>query len=157
MDDYGLFARVRQPKSVQVLSRSLLTQFLFQLIVSAPLLYAVCTACAKAALCLFYLRLDPSKLFQAAVWTTMIISVGAYTGIFFSVLFACQPIAASWDPALFSTGVCLNRGAIYIATAVIGVITDVVVILLPIPTIWGLHMHMKQKLGLLGIFGIGSM
>jgi hypothetical protein len=86
----------------------------------------------------------------------MVISVGAYTGIFFSVLFACRPISASWDPTLLPTAVCLNRGAIYVATAVIGVATDFMVILLPIPTIWGLHLHMKQKLGLLGIFGVGS-
>jgi hypothetical protein len=87
----------------------------------------------------------------------MFISVGAYTGIFFSVLFACRPISASWDPTLFLTAVCINRGAIYIATAVIGVVTDFLVIILPVPTIWGLHMHMKQKLGLLGVFGVGSM
>jgi hypothetical protein len=123
----------------------------------APLLYAICTAAAKTALCLFYRRLNPNKLFQAAVWASMFISIGAYTGIFFALLFACRPISASWNPKLLPTAICLNRGAIYIATAVIGFVTDLLVILLPIPTIWGLQMHMKQKLGLLGIFSVGSM
>ncbi|CAO2653666.1 Nn.00g030770.m01.CDS01 [Neocucurbitaria sp. VM-36] len=127
-----------------------------RLILAAPLTYAPCCALTKISLCIFYSRLSPSRLFLLAVWTTVFICAGAYTGIFFSLVFACKPIAASWNPLLLGTAVCINRGAIYIATAVIGVVTDVILIALPIPTIWGLQMPMKQKIGLTAIFGIGS-
>jgi hypothetical protein len=136
LENYGLYSRI---------------------ILAAPLLYAPCTACAKAALCLFYGRLNPSYAFQFATWSTMFVIVGSYTGIFFSILFACKPIAASWDLSLQADAVCINRGAIYIATAVIGVLTDVLLIILPIPTVWGLQMSRKQKIGLTGMFGVGSM
>lgn len=82
---------------------------------------------------------------------------GAYVAIFFSLLFACKPIAASWDPLLLPTAVCLNRGGIYIAQAVIGIVTDVLLLALPIPTVLKLQMPNKQKIGLVGIFGVGSM
>jgi hypothetical protein len=72
-------------------------------------------------------------------------------------VFACKPIAASWNPLLLATAVCSNRGAIYIATAVLGIVTDVVLMLIPIPTIWGLQMPTKQKIGLTFIFAVGSM
>jgi hypothetical protein len=85
------------------------------------------------------------------------VTIGAYTSIFFSLLFACKPIAASWDPLLFGTAVCINRGAIYITQAVIGIVTDVLLLGLPIPTVLKLEMPNKQKIGLVGIFGIGSM
>lgn len=136
LDDFGLYSR---------------------LILAAPLLYALCTACAKASLCLFYGRLSPGVAFQISVKATLVLIVGAYTGIFFSLLFACRPIAASWDPLLAGIAQCVNRGAIYITTAIIGIVTDVILLCLPIPTIWKLQMPLKQKIGLTGIFIIGSM
>lgn len=136
LEDYGLYAR---------------------LILAAPLTYALCTGCAKGALCLFYARLNPNQIFQAGVWSTMFVIVGAYTAIFFSLLFACRPIAASWDPLLLPTAECINQGGIYIATAVIGITTDVLLIAIPVPTIWGLQMPMKQKVGLTIMFAVGSM
>ncbi|KAH6616245.1 hypothetical protein C7974DRAFT_441811 [Boeremia exigua] len=135
LDDYGLYSR---------------------LILAAPLIYALCTACAKSALCLFYGRLSPSVVFQIAVKATLVLIIGAYTGIFFSLLFACRPIAASWDPLLAPIAQCVNVGAIYISTAVIGIATDIILLGLPIPMIWKLQMPLKQKIGLTGMFIIGS-
>jgi hypothetical protein len=96
-------------------------------------------------------------MFQWAVWGTIFVCAGAYTGIFFSLIFACKPLAASWDPMLLPTAICVNRGAIYIATAVMGIVTDVMLMAIPIPTIWGLQMPTKQKIGLTAIFAVGSM
>ncbi|EUC46563.1 hypothetical protein COCMIDRAFT_35794 [Bipolaris oryzae ATCC 44560] len=127
-----------------------------RLILAAPLTYAPCCALTKITLCIFYSRLSPVRGYQIAVWSTVFICAGAYTAIFFSLLFACKPIAASWDPLLLPTAVCTNRGGIYIATAVIGVVTDVILIAIPIPTIWRLQMPTKQKIGLTIVFAIGS-
>ncbi|KAF1850328.1 uncharacterized protein K460DRAFT_390853 [Cucurbitaria berberidis CBS 394.84] len=127
-----------------------------RLILAAPLVYAPCCALTKITLCLFYRRLSPNPTYQAAVWATIFLCAGAYTGIFFSLIFACKPIAASWNPLLLPIAKCSNRGAIYIATAVIGVVTDVMLMGIPVPTIWGLQMPTKQKVGLTAIFAIGS-
>jgi hypothetical protein len=115
------------------------------------------TAAAKCSLALFYRRLNPDKFFQMFFWFTLCVTVGAYVSIFFSLLFACKPIAASWDPLLLSTAVCINRIGIYIAQAIIGIANDVLLLALPIPTVLRLQMPNKQKIGLVGIFGIESM
>jgi hypothetical protein len=115
------------------------------------------TAAAKCSLALFYSRLNPNKVFQAFVWSTLVVTLSAYISIFFSLLFACKPIAASWDPLLLPIAVCINRGGIYIAQAVIGIVTDVLLLALPIPTVLKLQMPTKQKFGLVGIFAVGSM
>ena len=130
-----------------------------QIILAAPLLYAIGTCAAKVSLALFYRRLNPNKIFQAFVWFTLFVCLSSYISIFFSLLFACKPIAASWDPLLANlpTTHCLNRGGIYIAQAVIGMFTDVLLLALPVPTVLKLQMPNKQKLGLVGIFAIGSM
>lgn len=136
IDEYGLYSR---------------------LILAGAVIYSPCMACAKTALCLFYGRLDPSVIYQIAIKVTLFIIVGAYTSVFFSLLFACRPVAASWDPMLLPTAQCLNQGAIYITTAVVGIATDVLLLALPIPRLWKLQMPAKQKIGLTIMFGIGSM
>lgn len=157
ISQYGYYSRVSEDCLVLLPYLNFADIAKPQLILAAPLVYAPCCALTKITLCIFYSRLSPLRGYQIAVWTTVFICAGAYTGIFFSLVFACKPIAASWDPLLFPIGVCINRGAIYIATAVIGVVTDVILIAIPIPTIWRLQMPRKQKIGLTVIFGIGSM
>ncbi|OAG06920.1 uncharacterized protein CC84DRAFT_1116895 [Paraphaeosphaeria sporulosa] len=132
--------------------------FYSRIILAAPLLYAIGTCAAKVSLALFYRRLNPNKVFQGFVYFTLFVCLSAYTSIFFSLLFACKPVAASWDPLLAAlpTTICLNRGGIYLAQAVIGIVTDVLLLALPVPTVLKLQMPNKQKLGLVGIFGVGS-
>jgi hypothetical protein len=155
IEKYGFYSRVTHPKYSPSVGHAISHNN--QVILAAPLLYAFGTAAAKCSLALFYRRLNPNKVFQGFVWFTLFVTIGAYTAIFFSLLFACKPIAASWNPLLLGTAVCINRGAIYIAQAVIGIVTDVLLLGLPIPTVLKLQMPNKQKIGLVGIFGIGSM
>lgn len=115
------------------------------------------TAAAKVSLALFYRRLNPNKIFQAFVWITLIVSTAGYIACWFSLLFACKPIAAGWDPLLLPDAVCINIGAIYLSQAAVGIVTDVFLIAIPIPTLVNLQMNTRKKLGLALIFCVGSM
>lgn len=72
----------------------------------------------------------------------------AYT-ITFSVLFGgpCNPLATG-------SGVCLNN--IAVAQAVLNIVTDAIIIALPIPTIHRLNMPLKQKIQVGVILALGS-
>ncbi|ETS84316.1 hypothetical protein PFICI_02341 [Pestalotiopsis fici W106-1] len=131
-------------------------QYFSRVIFAAPLVYTFTVASAKATLCLFYRRLSPFKTYQIFVWITMFLCVGSSMAIFFSLVFACKPIAASWDPQLAQIAQCLHRPAIYVATAGIGVFTDVILLALPVPVIVGLNMPTRQKIIVLFLFAIGS-
>lgn len=85
----------------------------------------------------------------------MVFIVGYTIGIFFSLLFACNPVEKSFN-ALVTEGTCISTASLYIATAVFNIASDVVLFVLPLPMISGLQMPRKQKLGLVFIFGIGS-
>jgi hypothetical protein len=115
------------------------------------------TAAAKLSLALFYRRLNPNKIFQAFVWGTLIVSTAGYIACWFSLLFACKPIAAGWDPLLLPDAVCINIGAIYLSQATVGIVTDVFLIAIPIPTLVKLQMNTRKKLGLALIFCVGSL
>lgn len=91
------------------------------------------------------------------MWFLLFICVGSSAAVCFSLLFACRPISASWDPLQAGTATCLDRPAIYVATAAIGVLTDVMLLAFPLPTVLGLKIKTRQKVALVGLFALGSM
>ncbi|KAK7953235.1 hypothetical protein PG988_013929 [Apiospora saccharicola] len=127
-----------------------------KIIFSAPLIYTVTVGAAKATLCLFYRRINPAQSFQIGVWVLMFICVGSSAAVCLSLLFACRPISASWDPLQAGTATCLDRPAIYVATAAIGVLTDVMLLAFPLPTVLNLKIKTRQKVALVGLFALGS-
>lgn len=83
--------------------------------------------------------------------------VASYTTtIAMLLLFGCKPIRASWDPYAFATGKCVNAAVMYIAIAVANIVSDVILFIIPIPTIVRLKMPLVQKVGAGVMFGIGS-
>lgn len=90
-----------------------------------------------------------------SVYIVMAVNIGSNTGIFFSSIFACSPIAAGWDISI-TDAKCINRPALFQSTAALGVVTDVLIILIPIPMVINLHMSRAKKAGLLLMFTIGS-
>lgn len=121
----------------------------------AALVYILCGSCAKISMLIFYRRLSPQRWFRIFIYTTMGIIVGYTVGIFFSFIFACQPIEKSYNVLL--EGTCVDQPRLYIVTAVANIVSDVIIFILPMPMVFTLHMRLEQKLGLLFIFGLGSL
>jgi hypothetical protein len=61
-----------------------------------------------------------------------------------------------WDLTI-TTGVCIDRTAMFKATAALGVIVDILIIAIPIPMVSKLQMSRSKKASLLFVFSIGSM
>lgn len=72
-----------------------------------------------------------------------------------AVVFECLPVQASWDwsPGAYcwitTSFVYINAGGT--------IITDFIVLLLPLPTLLNLKLRRSQKWGLIGIFAIGGL
>lgn len=62
----------------------------------------------------------------------------------------------SWDVTI-TEGTCIDRPAIYIATAVANIVSDVMIFSLPIPIVVKLQIPRRQKIGLFFIFAVGSL
>lgn len=71
------------------------------------------------------------------------------------MLFACNPIQRSWDVTI-TEGSCIDRPKLYIAIAALQIMSDIGLIIMPIPMIYRLQMPLRQKIGLLVMFVIGS-
>ena len=125
-----------------------LGQYLQNLVVLA-LTYLWPPAITKLSILVLYWRISPEKYFRAAVVATAFVTLSSTT--IFTILFL-----APCDPNLGTpeSVVCLNKVAI--SQAVINIVSDVIIIVLPIPTIYSLHMPLKQKISVGFILMLGS-
>ncbi|KAL3482138.1 hypothetical protein BJX99DRAFT_252853 [Aspergillus californicus] len=123
-------------------------------IFAAGIVYVPALGLAKASLIILYYRIvGQQKVYRYALYTIGFVVVGYSIAITFALIFACRPIAKGWNGAL--EGTCVDSDALYAATAVTNTITDVALIIVPIPVVVSLHMPTIQKIGLFFMFVIG--
>ncbi|KAK6591928.1 integral membrane protein [Botrytis cinerea] len=70
-----------------------------------------------------------------------------------SLIKLCSPIEKSWNKAL--PGSCIQIGNVWYSTSVMAIVTDLVIIVLPIYQIRRLQLPLSQKFGLILMFSLG--
>lgn len=73
-----------------------------------------------------------------------------------TVVVACDPIAGSWDINKAATAKCIDKKSFYMGASIPNVITDVVLVVMPIPYVWKLHAPIIQRIVLAAIFALGA-
>ncbi|KAK8050306.1 hypothetical protein PG994_012036 [Apiospora phragmitis] len=101
----------------------------------------------KLSMLALYRRINPSSAFHCCLYATAFCILGY--SVAFTVVFTgpCNPLSVG-------SGECLNQAAI--AQAAVNIISDVILIALPIPMIHSLVMPLKQRLLVGFILGLGS-
>lgn len=127
-----------------------------QLNMLAAIFYCAATGFTKVSVLIFYLRIFPSKNFHIAVWTVVFIAVGYNIASVLANVFACTPIAKSWDLTIMN-GACMNRSVFYFANAGLGIFTDFATVLVPIPWLAKLQMPLRQKVAIGVILAMGCL
>ncbi|KAJ1323167.1 alpha-methylacyl-CoA racemase [Microdochium nivale] len=113
------------------------------------------TVLAKLVLCIFYYRLSPITWYRHAISATAIITITTFAAVWFSVQFACKPIEAAWNLRLYTGSNCIDRPPVYMLQAVMGGVTDIMLMVLPLPIILKLQMSWKHKVAVIIWFGTG--
>jgi hypothetical protein len=72
----------------------------------------------------------------------------------FSSIFACVPVRAFWTK---ESSICINQFAMWFTNAAINILTDLAIIVLPIPVIQSLNLMRRSKQALIGIFAVGGL
>ena len=94
--------------------------------------------------------------FRRVVFGVMGLTVASYFAYFFAILFQCHPIAFYWDRTI-PNGRCVNQTQLFLATACLNLVLDVIIVLMPIPVVWSLQMSTLRKAAINAIFGMGIM
>ncbi|PLB44141.1 hypothetical protein P170DRAFT_430056 [Aspergillus steynii IBT 23096] len=67
----------------------------------------------------------------------------------------CDPVPAYWD--LRTNASCLDQRAALIADSVISVVSDLIILILPLPLTWSLQMSRNKKLRVVGMLSAGGL
>ncbi|KAL3455725.1 hypothetical protein BJX64DRAFT_281876 [Aspergillus heterothallicus] len=119
-------------------------------------LYCVCIAFIKSSMLLLYLRLFPSKTLRLTVFIALAITLSWGTATFLAQLFSCAPINYFWEKWDGEhEGHCTSHNALLLAHAIMNIVMDVVVIAIPMPILWTLHMSFEKKVGMCVMFAVG--
>ncbi|KAM3521712.1 hypothetical protein NHJ13051_006079 [Beauveria bassiana] len=107
----------------------------------------------KLSLLMMYYR-----LFRLPGFKKQVITVGTFVvcwaiSISFLFIFICKPIEKLWIPEM--PGTCVNEVGVWLANASSTIFSDILILILPIPQIWRLHLKRSEKIGLTMVFGLG--
>ncbi|KAF8848760.1 hypothetical protein BDZ45DRAFT_664032 [Acephala macrosclerotiorum] len=122
---------------------------------AVQVLYNPILAIVKNSMLIFLLRLAGNRReVKYTILTLIVFNTALMVAIFITVIFQCTPIPYNWDTTI-EGGHCVQQGAFYVATTVLTLFTDILVLALPFWIVMGLKMARKTKVAVIGIFFLG--
>ncbi|KAK8063074.1 Satratoxin biosynthesis SC1 cluster protein 4 [Apiospora hydei] len=108
----------------------------------------------KLSLFLQYYRLvDQVPRYRPLFLGAGFVVMGWTIAMVFSMTFICVPVYAYWDKSV--PHVCLSDPMMQLTNSVGNIVTDLILLLLPMPVLWRLNLPIRQKWGVIGIFSLG--
>lgn len=126
---------------------------ILKMLVAYELIYATSISTIKISVLLFYLRVFVNRGLRTATKVALGL-VGLWSiGNILQVFLICRPFEKTYS--LTAEGSCGNQVASFIAIGAFNIVTDIIILTLPLPTVWALKMSTPAKFGLTGIFLVG--
>ncbi|KAL1887822.1 hypothetical protein Cpir12675_006408 [Ceratocystis pirilliformis] len=75
------------------------------------------------------------------------------TSIWLVTINTCTPVRAYWDKSI--EGRCIPNLPLWYINAAGNILTDLVIVVLPVKVLWNLHLPKSQRLSLIGVFALG--
>lgn len=135
---------------------------LLKMVYAEPWIYATAVTVTRVSILLLYHRLFDTNTTSNMlyVWQTRfaIALTAAYPLVMYIVMsVACRPLSHYWMQYLGEKeGTCIEVMKFYLAFGVLNMANDIVILILPIPTIAKLHMDWRKKLSIMGIMMLGA-
>ncbi|KAJ6018999.1 hypothetical protein N7522_001066 [Penicillium canescens] len=120
------------------------------------LVYNPALTVVKLSILLFLRRLESqSRVVNGLIWGAMAFIVGLFIATLFVDIFQCRPIAYVYDMSI-PDGTCIDQGGFYVSTAALNLLTDLVVLSIPIIITWSLQMPLRRKIAVCVILCLGG-
>ncbi len=85
----------------------------------------------------------------------MAFTIASWAAFFIKDFLICQPIQRNWTIGGNDGGFCGVTTTGTLTTGIIVLLTDLVIVVLPMPMLWSLQMATGKKIAISAIFGIG--
>ena len=112
-------------------------------------------AVVKISTLLLYARIFPGQTFKYVLWATGLFVSTYSTALIITMLLQCRPLSKLWDNNV--NGKCIEVDIVWMVTSSLNVLTDLVLLALPLPSLWRLQMPRRTKVQVASIFSIGSL
>lgn len=122
--------------------------------------WAMSMACAKVSILLFLRRI--MGVSRAVRITLNVVAVGVIcsaAALILYTIFSCWPISYFWDKSI-EGGWCVQNYQLRTQlklSASLGLLSDLIMLLIPMPTVWALNMGRQRKIAITIILCIGGM
>ncbi|KZL73000.1 integral membrane protein [Colletotrichum tofieldiae] len=118
------------------------------------ILYVAIIVLAKLAIVAFFARIFLDRKFQVANQIVFTVLVCHGVIFVFLIMFECSPVASIWDRTL--DGQCIDLNAVTLASAILSIVEDFVILAMPIQQLKKLQLTRKKKMAVGLMFSLGS-
>jgi fucose permease len=123
------------------------------------ILYNPALMLTKTSILAFYLAVmskDVDKVFKWCNWLTLaVVNIGGAAFTFLAI-FQCRPIPAAYRYPVAEGARCTDIVTLYLSSAPVNIITDIAILLLPMPILTAMRLPKKQKIILVATFSAGA-
>jgi hypothetical protein len=118
---------------------------------------AILLTFSKSSILFLYRRIFTPRVFRRVTDVCIAIVLAWGLSITLATIFSCTPVDAIWTHFMWETPeFCIDLIPFFDAVSITDAVTDLMILILPIPMIWKLQMPFKQKMALSGIFALGT-
>lgn len=121
-----------------------------------PLLYLAAVLFAKLAILAMYFRIFTKASDRIACWVLVAVLVASWFANTVAAFLICIPLEYLWNRDI-PGGHCFDINSYYRWSSLSNILTDLLMLGLPLPVIWKLHTSRNIKIGLTITFATGSM
>ncbi|OAA40817.1 hypothetical protein BBO_05874 [Beauveria brongniartii RCEF 3172] len=120
---------------------------------AAEVLYALALGCTKMSITWMMKRIFFESSHTWIPYCLMAVNFCWMIQTILTGVLLCRPVRSDWDPD--GRGYCGNQKVAFSAVNIVDIITDILIISLPVKMLWGLHMRRTYKVAVACMFGAG--
>ncbi|KAK0119928.1 hypothetical protein ONS95_011353 [Cadophora gregata] len=118
----------------------------------AIIAYNVALTSIKISIILQYLRVFVGTKIRFWCWASIVLVAVFGLETVITQIFNCVPIDAFW----LGGGKCIPNQFLWFFNAAFNILTDIIILVLPMPVLSSLRLPLKQKIGLMLVFALGG-
>ncbi|KAI1333984.1 hypothetical protein F5Y15DRAFT_430234 [Xylariaceae sp. FL0016] len=109
----------------------------------SEIFYFEAIAFVKLSILSLYWSIFPNRAFRLWLWTVSAFVSAWAIAFSLSTIFQCIPLSYLWNSE--QKGYCINYGYLQLSSGIINIITDFLILALPLPIIWKLNITKHKK------------
>ncbi|KAI9054553.1 hypothetical protein LZ554_001709 [Drepanopeziza brunnea f. sp. 'monogermtubi'] len=122
----------------------------------AILFYNLGLCSVKLSIILQYLRVFPAKKMKQVCWATIGVITAYGIMMTLTAIWTCVPIYGFWTLTPLPGVRCISKAGLWFFNAAFNILSDLTVLILPMPLLHSLKLPTKQKIGLMCVFALGG-